>query len=180
MADKYKRANRFSDRVTVAQAAVEWQQLTREQQELVVVEYDLPYLAGVPELTERAEALADAAERRKIKGFTHTEDGAPLPLSKVTLDRESVRAWIIKVQSWLPPELPSMTAVDSGTPQVEDQLLRLNDVLGLLGIGRSTLYRRIEAKQFEKAHFENPSRWRKSYVISVMQVPDEKDEESDS
>jgi len=169
MVNQYKRANRFSDRVTVAQAAVEWQHLTREQQELVMVEDGIPYLAGVPELTERAEAIADAAERRKITGFTHTEDGAPLPLGDVILDRESVRAWTSKVQSWLPPELPVMTVADAGKPQIEDQLLRLKDVLALLGIGRSTLYRRIESNQFERAHFENPPRWRKSYVVAVLQ-----------
>ena len=61
-----------------------------------------------------------------------------------------------------------MKIENAGTPQIEEQLLRLNDVLEILGIGRSTLYRRIEAKQFEKAHFENPARWRKSYVLALM------------
>ncbi len=168
MANQYKKANKFSDQLTVAQAAVEWQSLSREQQELVIVEDGIPYLAGVPELTERAEALANAAGRRKITGLTHTEDGAPLPLRNVILDRESVRAWTAKVQASLPPELPEVKTKNAGTPQVEEQLLRLNDVLEILGIGRSTLYRRIEAKQFDKAHFENPARWRKSYVLALM------------
>ena len=54
MVNQYKKANKFSDRLSVAQAAVEWQKLTPAQQELVVVEGGIPYLAGVPELTERA------------------------------------------------------------------------------------------------------------------------------
>lgn len=172
MANQYKKANKFSDQLTVAQAAVEWQSLSREQQELVIVEDGIPYLAGVAELTERAEALANAAERRKITGLTHTEDGAPLPLRNVILDRESVRAWTSKVQASLPPELPASPTENAGTPQIAEQLLRLKDVLTVLGIGRSTLYRRIEAKQFERAHFESPARWRKSYVLSVMKNSD--------
>ena len=105
MVNAYKKANKFSDRLTVAQAAVEWHGLPPAQQELVVVEDGIPYLAGVPELSERAEAIADAADRRNISGLTHNEDGAPLPVANMSLDKESVIAWTSKVQSWLPPEL---------------------------------------------------------------------------
>lgn len=168
MVAPYKKANKFSDRVTVAQAAVEWHGLSPEQQELVVVEDGIPFLAGAPALAERAEAIADAAERRKITGLTHTEDGATLPTSAMILDRDSVHCWTSKVQSWLPPELPVAITSPASEPHVEEQLLRLNEVLAMLGIGRSTLYRRIDAQQFEKAHFENPARWRKSYVLSVI------------
>lgn len=169
MVNAYKKANKFSDRLTVAQAAVEWHGLPPAQQELVVVEDGIPYLAGVPELSERAEAIADAADRRKISGLTHNEDGAPLPVANMSLDKESVIAWTSKVQSWLPPELLGQSNAASAEQMPEqEQLLKINDVLQLLGIGRSTLYRRIEAKEFEKAHFENPSRWRKSYVLSFI------------
>lgn len=169
MVNAYKKANKFSDRLTVAQAAVEWQGLLPAQQELIVVKDGIPYLAGVPDLSDRAEAIADAADRRKITGLTHTEDGATLPISAMSLDKESVIAWTSKVQSWLPPELLGQSNAASAEQMPEqEQLLKVNDVLQLLGIGRSTLYRRIEAKEFEKAHFENPSRWRKSYVLSFI------------
>ncbi len=39
----------------------------------------------------------------------------------------------------------------------------------MLGISRSKLYRDIDDKKFDKAHFDNPNRWRKSYVLSVLQ-----------
>lgn len=169
MVNAYKKANKFSDRLTVAQAAVEWHGLPPAQQELVVVEDGIPYLAGVPELSERAEAIADAADRRKITGLTHNEDGAPLPVANMSLDKESVKAWTSKIQSWLPQEpLPQAPTASKAPFPEQEQLLKVGDVLQLLGIGRSTLYRRIEAKEFEKAHFENPSRWRKSYVLSFI------------
>lgn len=171
MVNQYKKANRYSDRVSVAQAAVEWEGLSSAQQELIVLEDGIPFLAGVPDLTDRAEAIAEAADHRKISGFTHNEDGTTLPVSLMALDRESVRAWTSKVQSRLPPQLP--VAEQTGTQQEQlpeqEQLLRLKDVLKMLGIGRSTLYRRIDAKQFEKAHFDNPARWRKSYVLAMIQ-----------
>lgn len=170
MVNEYKKANKFSDRVTVAQAAVEWQRLTSSQQELVVVEDGMPYLVGVPDLTERAEAIADAADRRKITGLTHTEDGATLPVAAMVLDKESVRAWMNKVQSWLPPEVPSIPQPAIHVPpQEQEQLLKQSEVLELLGISRSKLYRDIEDKKFEKAHFDNPNRWRKSYVLAILQ-----------
>lgn len=168
MVNEYKTANKFSDRLTVAQAAVEWHGLSPAQQKLVVVEDGIPYLAGVPDLSERAEAIADAAERRKISGFTHNENGGSLPVANMVLDKGSVRAWTGKVQSWLPPELPIQERPEA-RPVIEEQLLKLREVLELLKIGRSTLYRRIEVKQFDKAHLENPSRWRKSYVLSFIQ-----------
>lgn len=169
MVSNYKKANKFSDRVTVAQAAVEWQRLPPSQQELVVVEDGIPYLAGVPDLTERAEAIADAADRRKITGYTHTEDGVTLPVADMVLDKESVRIWMAKVQAWLPPETPLCAQpTTQEPPKEEEQLLKLPEVLELLSISRSKLYRDIVDNKFEKAHFDNPNRWRKSYVLAML------------
>jgi hypothetical protein len=72
---EYRPGNKFVDRITVADAAVQWQGLTLEQCELVVVEDGIPFLAGTPDLRDRAEALVNAAQRGKIGGLTHSEDG---------------------------------------------------------------------------------------------------------
>ena len=175
MVNTFKRANKFSDRFTVAQAAVEWQGLSAEQQELVTVSDGIPFLVGVPELTERAEAIADAAERKKIFGFTHNEDGDALPVQTIVLDRESARVWMKKIQAQLPPELPSSRAATEHQEPVE-QLLTQSEVLETLRISRSTLFRRIKENKLSKAHFENPARWRKSYVISVIEADDGSEE----
>lgn len=159
-ATPYQPANRFLDRLSISQAAVEWQCLTVEQQGLVVVDGGMPYLAGQPDLSDRAAALLDAAQRGLISGVVHNEDGYPLRADSMRLDRSSVRQFIERV--------------DLGHGQVaapaesEDSLLRLNDVAARLGISRATLYRRIEAGEIAQAHESDPPRWRKSYVDSLV------------
>lgn len=87
--------NRFSKYISVADAAIAWQQLSQEETELVVLdEYGLPYLAGVPELTLRASALVEAVIARDITGATTNEDGYSLEPQAMRLDRDSVRKWI--------------------------------------------------------------------------------------
>ncbi|MCK7500308.1 MAG: hypothetical protein MZW92_65965 [Comamonadaceae bacterium] len=75
------------DRVTVAEAAVDWQRLDAQHRELVTVVDGIPFLAGVPELQQRAEALIDAARRGRITGVVVNEDGYPLRAESVRLDR---------------------------------------------------------------------------------------------
>lgn len=166
MVEPFKPGNRFSDVVSIAASAVEWQGLNVTQQELVVVENGLPYLAGVPDLTQRAEAILDAAERRIIKGFTHTEDGEPLSAENIKLYRDSLDAWIAKARKRLPPDMSSATAVPAVVEV--DALLRVEDVVDRLGISRTTFYRWQHNGRIEKAHAENPPRWRSSYVASLI------------
>ena len=166
MVEPFKPGNKFSDVVTIAAAAVEWQGLNSTQQDLVVVENGLPYLAGVPDLKERAEAILDAAERRTIKGFTHTEDGEPLSAENMKLYRDSLDAWIAKARKRLPPDMSSATAVPA-VAEV-DALLRVEDVVDRLGISRTTFYRWQRNGRIEMAHAENPPRWRSSYVASLI------------
>lgn len=162
--DTFKPGNRFSDVVSVAAAAVEWQGLSREEQDLVVVEDGIPFLAGVPDLTDRAEAIAEAAERRAIVGLTHTEDGNPLPVARMRLYRDSVDAWVAKSRRRLPPELPRQPA---GSPP-PDELLRVSEVTTRLGIKRSTLYRWLESGKLDRAHAQDPPRWRASYIEALV------------
>ncbi|WP_159875695.1 helix-turn-helix transcriptional regulator [Aquitalea denitrificans] len=162
--EQYTASNRYSDLVSVATAAVEWQGLTREQQDLVVVEDGLPYLGGAPELRERAEALLDAAQRRKIQGRTHTEDGDDLPARQVMMYRTSVAAYIESVAPIT--ALAALAAEPAAGPA--DTLLRINAVLAALGVGRSTLYRRIADGLIEKPAVDNPPRWHKSYIDGLV------------
>ena len=162
--EKYTASNRYSDLVSVATAAVEWQGLTRAQQDLVVVEDGLPYLGGVPELRERAEALLDAAQRRKIQGRTHTEDGDDLPAHQVMMYRSSVAEYITRVAPIA--AMAALAAEPAAGPA--DTLLRVKEVLETLGISRSTLYRRIDDGLIEKHSVDAPPRWRKSYIDSLI------------
>lgn len=163
----FKPGNRFSPRVSVAAAAVEWQGLSSAQQDLVTVEEGLPYLTGVPDLTLRAEALAEAAAMREISGATHTEDGYARSAEHMLLDRVSVAAYVKKTQSWLPPERPQ----HQPPAPPSDKLLRVEEVLNRLGVSRSTFYRGLKAGKFEQAHVEDPPRWRASYIERLVADP---------
>lgn len=147
------------DRVTLAQAAVEWQGLTQQQQGLVVVNEGLLFLAGVPELEERAAALLDAAQRGKISGLVVNEDGYPLRPDAMRLDRDSVDEFIGRVD-----------ALSNASPAVGgDVLLTALEVRARLGgIGRTQLWRLETSGEFERAHAEGPKRWRKSYVDAYV------------
>lgn len=175
MVSPFKKGNPFSDLVNIATAAVEWQGLTVSQQELVVVENGFPYLVGAPDLTQRAEAIFEAAERRTIEGFTHTEDGEPLPAENMKLYRDSLAAWIARARKRLPPEIAS-TAIAT-VPVAIDALLRVEEVIARLGISRTTFYRKQREGSLEKAHAENPPRWRSSYVASLVAKPTAQDSE---
>lgn len=167
MAEPFKPSNRFSDVVSIAAAAVEWHGLSTMQQELVVVKNGIPYLAGGPDLTQRAEAILEAAERRTIKGYTHTEDGEPLPAGNMQLDRDSLDSWIAKARKHLPPEMS--IAAPIVTPDAQpDVLLKAAEAYTRLGVSSSTFYRWIREGKIEGAQVENPPRWRSNYIASLV------------
>lgn len=159
----YKRGNRFSDRTTLADAAVEWQALSHEQEALVVIDNGMPYLAGVESLSERAEALLEAAERGDINGLTHNEDGYPLSPAQIRLDRDSVARWIAAVQVRMQTAQPVVA-----TPDNEERLLTQDEVLEKLGMSASTLHRMVKAGKFSQAHLTGPKRWKLSYINSYL------------
>lgn len=161
-ATAFKRANRFSKRTTIADAAVTWHGLPEEHAELVIVEDGMPYLAGVPELTERAEALLEAAEAGDITGLTHNEDGYPLQPALMRLDRASLERWIAGLQA-------AMQHVNTLQPtELEERLLSHEEVLERLNVSASTLHRMIKAGRFSAAHATGPKRWRQSYVLAYL------------
>lgn len=158
----FKRANKFSKRTTIADAAVTWQALPEEQVELVIVDGGLPYLAGVPELTERAEALLEAAQSGDIDGITHNEDGYPIHPDAMRLDRASVERWIATTQV-------AMQEVKQVQPtELEERLLSHEEVLARLNVSASTLHRMIRAGKFSAAHAQGPKRWKQSYVNAYV------------
>lgn len=163
---QYRPGNRFSDRVNIADAAVDWQGLSPQERELVVVEDGLPSLAGTPELRERAEALLSAAWRGKIEGLTHNEDGYDLPAERILLQRESVTTYINSVDKQITiNELRSSAAAAEDL----DKLLRVEDVIQVLGFSRTTFYRRLAEGLIEPAHLDSPPRWRTSYIQSLLE-----------
>lgn len=157
-ASTFKPANRFLDRVTVAQAAVEWHALPVEQQAFVVVNDGLPYLAGNPELEDRATALLDAAQRGLVTGVVFNEDGYPLRADAMRLDRTSVAAFIASVEARTSPAV-----TDDG-----EALLPEREVLKRIGKTRSTLHRWVAQGRFDDAHAQNPKAWRKGYVDAFL------------
>lgn len=161
-AKTYTPGNRFSDRVSIAVASVEWQGLSSAQQALVTVNDGMPFLAGCSDLSDRAEALLDAAQRGMITGLVTNEDGYPLRPEVIQLDRSSVAAFIKKLESKPAPAMP--VSADSG-----EVLLRSDEVQNRLGIKRATFFNWLKAGKLEKAHFDNPPRWRKSYIDSIIQ-----------
>jgi len=148
--------------VSISVAAVEWQGLSLEQQELVTVNEGMPYLAGCPDLSDRAAALLDAAQRGKISGMVTNEDGYLLRPEVVLLDRSSVAAFVKKIDAM--PTPAAATAADTG-----EVLLNSVEVQKRLGIKRATFYRRLKTGELEKAHLESPQRWRKSYIDAIVQ-----------
>lgn len=140
----YRKGNRFSQYCSIADAAVEWQGLTDEQLELVLVdENGMPFLAGVPDLADRAEAILEAAQEQQISGYTHTEDGYPRRADRMQLSRDSVNAWMAKANTRFatpPPE------VAPHAQAIEPAFLTTAQVCKLLGWSRSKLVRKTKPK----------------------------------
>lgn len=168
----FKKSNKFSLYCSIADAAVEWQGLSAEQIELVLVDPNgMPYLAGVPDLADRADAILEAAQARLIKGHTHTEDGDPRKPAQMQLLRDSVNAWMSKTNTRIatpPPEI----APPSPAP-VELELLTTQKVLEKTGLSRSTLIRQIERGEFpEPTHpGKRGNRWRAQVVQDYIDDP---------
>lgn len=168
MVEQYKKDNRFSPYTTLTAAAVAWHGLSPAQRALVIVdELGLPYLAGVPELTERAQALLDAVHDKRITGRTTNEDGYPLHPSRMQLFRESVAAWVAATDARL--AAPAATATQQS---VREQWLTETEVCALVGFSRATLWRRIGAGKIpEPAKHTGRNRWPASAITAYIETP---------
>lgn len=162
MSTTYTPGNRFLPRLTLADAAVQWQRIDAKRfGDIVINDKGLPQLAGCPDLLERAEALLVAAENGLIGGLTSNEDGYPLPVRAMRLDRGSVLAFTSKAD-----ELANAQAHDRKAPSDEDKLLKEDAVLDEMQFSQSTLKRlRNRAENpFPAPALTNPNRWRQSQI----------------
>lgn len=162
MSTTYTPGNRFLPRVTLADAAVQWQGVDPARySEIVINDEGLPQLSGCPELLERAEALLVAAENGIISGLTSNEDGYPLHVSVMRLDRGSVLAFTKRAD-----ELANAPARVRKGPVEEDKLLKEDAVLAEMQFSQSTLKRLRNRPEnpFPAPALTNPNRWRQSQI----------------
>lgn len=165
----YKKGNRFSQYCSIADAAVEWQGLTEKQIELVLVDQNgMPFLADVQDLADRAEAILEAAQERKIEGHTHSEDGDPRLPHRMLLLRDSVYAWIAQANKRM-----SRAAPTSVMPQHDikiSELFSTEEICARLKCSRSTLIRKINCGDFPEATHPSPggNKWLAEVVLDYM------------
>ena len=162
----YKRGNRYSARISISDAAVDWQNLDAELVEKVVLNSrGLPVLAGCDDLLERAEGILIAASTGLISGAVENEDGLPLSPRHMQLDRASVAGWIAGIEKKIEME-PAKKAPPGGTPQ--EKLLKMSDILERLGFSESSLNRYIKNGTFAAPTYEKPRLWTESAVTEYL------------
>jgi predicted DNA-binding transcriptional regulator AlpA len=170
MPTHYRRSNPYSRYCSVAEAAIAWQGLAPEQQDLVVVDDDgVPYLAGTPELSQRARAIVEAVHCGEIDGAVHTESGYyhATPL-RMQLLRDSAAAWLAEANRRLASPAPSTDAPLPPLP-MQEQLLTTEQVCQALGCSRSTLNRRLKERTFPaKLEIGGRSKWPASVVAAYV------------
>jgi predicted DNA-binding transcriptional regulator AlpA len=163
---QYKRGNRYSARISIADAAVDWQNLDSEL--LAKVELNsrgMPVLQGCDDLLERAEGIHIAASTGLISGFVKNEDGDSLPPRHMQLDRASVASWISGIDKGL--DLEQAKKATQGTSSGE-RLLKLSDVLEQIKVSESTLDRRIAKGLFAEPTYTGPRMWPESAVTEYL------------
>lgn len=168
MTTKYVKGNRYSVRVSIADAALEWQGLTLEHMDLVLLGDDgLPTHSSYPDLRERAEGLLIAVRHGQIKGFVHNEDGDYFHPTHMKLDRESVAAWIEKTDKRLELGKP-VPMIDTEVHSIGllEKLLTKDEVCVALNVSKATLDRLRSKGKFSEPTHTNPNRWLASIVAA--------------
>jgi predicted DNA-binding transcriptional regulator AlpA len=160
VSETYKRGNKYDDRATLADTAVDWQGLTLGQQRQVELNADgLPELPEVPELIERAEALLNAVRAGLITGVFHDgERGCDLRPEFIKLDRTSAAKWIAETEKRIALIAPAKADLPP-SGELAEKLYKEAEVLIQLSISRSSLYRLMERNEFPQPSHTNPRRW---------------------
>jgi predicted DNA-binding transcriptional regulator AlpA len=162
MTSTYTPGNKYSKRVSIAEAAVTWQGLSTELQTNVTLNTrGLPVLSGCPDLLERAEGILNAAQDGLITGSVQNEDGYPLAPAHMRLDRPSLATWISDIQKELGEDKVRKPPIDGTSIS---NLLKFSEVCARLNISESNLKRLIKTSQFPTATHTGPNRWPESDV----------------
>lgn len=145
-ASQFTPSNPFSRFCSLTEAAILWHGLPADRQPLVTIADDgLPYLAGVPDLTERAEAILEAIWHEEITLADPSHDQHPVNMH---LLRDSATAWIAEANRRL--ALPVPVCAAPAPPPAEERLLTNDEVCLALSCSRSTLKRMRDAGKFPK------------------------------
>jgi predicted DNA-binding transcriptional regulator AlpA len=186
---KYTRGNKFAIHISLADATVDWESLTPEEEAQVTLvgEPPLPALASRPDLHARALALHDAVQRGAIRGepiFDKVElpvcyDGSPqlLGYDHNRLDRASVAKWIAETDARLVQEArdrakakrPAFSPDSAAKKPALPVLLDEKQILAQLGISATTLKRRRKSGEFPAPTHANPNRWPESVVADHLE-----------
>lgn len=170
MTTKYERGNQYAEYVSLADAAVQWQSLTPEQKDSVLISDEgLPTLLNCPELHQRAEGILIAIQHGQIKGNVHNEDGYFYRPEHMKLDRQSVAAWIEKTDKRLElDKTEPMLDTDGHSIGMLEKLLTKDEVCVAINVSRATLDRMRKKGVFPEHSHMNPNRWLASEVAAYI------------
>ena len=166
MTSTYTRGNRYSARISIADAAVDWQNLDAELLAKVVLNDEgLPVLHGCVDLLERAEGILIAASSGLISGMVQDENGDLYRPARMLLDRASLAEWIADIEKKLAmkPTIKALQGTDS-----PERLLKLSEVLERLSMSESTFKRRRKEGLFAEPTHQNPYLWPASAVTEYL------------
>lgn len=173
MSTPYRPGNEFDPDMTIADAAVDWEQIPQEELSNIVINDDgFPFHPNYPKLTARAEALYNATLDRKIDGQTYNaEYDRQIPIPSIRLNRDSVAEFIKATEKRLSAKKPLPRLADEAVGQRVEQierLLTLEDLKPLVKLGRSTIYEKMKKNEFPKNTHDRPTRWRYSDIANYI------------
>jgi predicted DNA-binding transcriptional regulator AlpA len=166
MTSTYTRGNRYSARISIADAAVDWQNLDAELQAKVVLnDQGLPVLQGCVDLLERAEGILIAASSGLISGLVRNEDGDSYRPAQMQLDRASLAEWIADIEKKLAINPTKKPLLGTDSPE---RLLKLSEVLERLNMSESTFKRRRKEGLFAEPTHQNPYMWPEGAITAYL------------
>jgi predicted DNA-binding transcriptional regulator AlpA len=176
--EPYKPANRYSPNVSIAAAAIDWQQVSPALIATATVTAGIPSTVDAAiniELQEKIDAILEALKLKELQDVSRptgpgSEFQSAAPTREILLSRTALAKWIglaeARAQS-LTQTKPAQTA--AAVFAEFDELLNQKEVLARLKIGASTLQRWRDAGSFPEPTHTNPLRWPASAVIEKLE-----------